>query len=83
MRFNGNLQPQKSVLGTTTIFGRFKDGYIDLIALHNHNYNYFKYFLSIIGVAILIFYFGKEWKLNNFKFYPKNSALRTPHSTIK
>lgn len=71
VRFNGDLQPQKSLLGTTTIFGKFKNGYIELIALHNHNYNYFKYLLSIIGVAIPLFYLGKEWNLSGLKFYPR------------
>ena len=73
-QYQETQNPKKSILGKTSVFGRFTDNYISLLGIHNHNHNYFKYLLSIFGVVIFVYYLFKEWELKGLKFHPKKEA---------
>lgn len=50
--------------GYTTVYGIFKkEGYIQALKLHHHNYNNLKYLVSILAGLIFIYLFFKEWKI--------------------
>ena len=55
--------------GTVTIVGRFdKSGSIEVHDIHYSDYNNLKYFASIIGGAIFLYLFFKEWKITKRGF---------------
>jgi hypothetical protein len=52
VKYNDKQIPKKSILGRTSIYGRYENRYIELISIHNNNYNFLKYIVSIIGFII-------------------------------
>lgn len=75
--YDDGIRPHKSKFGNTVIFGVFKDGHIQLINLHNNNYNYVKYIISVIGITIFLFYLIKEWEIKGLKLCPRIKKCRT------
>ncbi len=72
VNYNDNHSPRKSIFGKTSIFGSVRNDEIDLIDMHNHDYNYFKYLISVFGFVILFYYLFKEWKFSNWRLSPKS-----------
>lgn len=58
--------------GYTNVYGVFKkEGYIQALKLHHHNYNNLKYFVSILAGLIFIYLFLKDWKITKGGFKRK------------
>lgn len=54
-------KPEYPKYGYVSVLGYYKDGKIEAVSIHNHDYNHLKYVVSIIGFIIFIFFFFREW----------------------
>ena len=72
VKYHSEYSPRKTLLGKTYLLGIYRDGFIELIKIHNNDYNYMKYIVSVIGLVILLFYIVKEWRLKGLRLYPIN-----------
>lgn len=63
--FSGVEQPK---FGQIYIIAELnKDGTAKALEVHRMNYNYSKYFLSLVGLFILIYFMFKEWKIKRWR----------------
>lgn len=63
----------KERFGYTTVEGYYrKPGYIEVVDYKNINYNFVKYIFSVLGFAIFLFFFLKEWKITKKGFVERN-----------
>lgn len=44
------------------------DGTATAIQVHNYSYNYLKYLVSLLGFALFLYIFLKEWKFKGWRF---------------
>ncbi|MDP6547558.1 MAG: hypothetical protein QF917_01195 [Candidatus Woesearchaeota archaeon] len=44
------------------------DGTLTAAAVHNSDFNYFKYLLSLLTIPLFLFIFFREWKIKNWRF---------------
>jgi len=50
--------------GNILVYGTFnKEGYVEAIGIHNYDYNYVIYFISLIAFFFGVWLFFKEWKI--------------------
>ncbi len=71
VKYSQNFTPKPTIIGQTSILVKLGQNSLELIDIRNHDYNSYKYLISIIGIIIFIYYFFKEWKFNKFGFMPK------------
>lgn len=71
VNYSQNFTPKPAISGQTSILVKLSQNYVELVDIHNHDYNSYKYLISVLGIIIFIYYFFKEWKFNKFRFIPK------------
>src|SRR3989344_6385455 len=50
--------------GNVLVYGTFnKEGYVEAIGVHNYQYNYIIYLISLIAFLFVVWLFFKEWKI--------------------
>lgn len=62
--------------GPTSVKGVLKkEGHIELISIHRHDYNYIKYILSFFGLIFLTYILLKEWSITKKGFIDKKCLI--------
>lgn len=60
--YDGEYTPPR--YGEVLVYGTTnKNGYVDVVGIHNYDYNYFLYAASFLAIIIVLVFFFKEWKI--------------------
>jgi len=71
--YDKRFSPRATNKGQTSILVNVNNGNFELADIHNHDNNYWKYIISVFCIVIFIYYFFKEWSLDEFRLIPKQS----------
>jgi hypothetical protein len=69
VKIKHNDEIRDAVNGFVSVYGIYNsEGYVNVINIHYHDYNNFKYIFSLLGPLILITFLFRDWKITRRGF---------------